>query len=131
MSITAEQLEHALRRDLQRLVPRIDDQDLWEGLYTTLANWTWRHQGSAEGHVALSWKRTEELINDLRAGAGLPPMTLAQTGGEGIPDPTITGELDRLGWEASPLDTSRHDDNHLDSPEDEPRTPPNSPIPRR
>jgi hypothetical protein len=130
MTMTAEQVEHALRGDLQRLAKRFADQDLWEGLYRTLGNRTWYHQARPEGHAALSWERTEELVNALRARAGLEPIELAQTGSEGLPDPRVAGELERLGWRSTPLDATRPDDADLDGPEDELRTPPSMPIAR-
>jgi hypothetical protein len=52
-------------------------------LYRALANRTWHHEEATGGHVALSWRRAEEVVNDLRATVGAAPLTLAQTGGEG------------------------------------------------
>ena len=56
-----------------------------------------------------------ELINDLRKRRSRPPLTLAQTGGEGEVSSTVGAELGALGWSSTELNTSRHDDEHLDS----------------
>jgi hypothetical protein len=74
--------------------------------------------------VALSWKRAEELINAVRRGLGVPPLQLAQTGGEGTVDRTTREAFEPLGWSIEPLDTSAHDPVHLDSPEDPARRAP-------
>jgi membrane protein DedA with SNARE-associated domain len=124
MARTAEDLERRLRADLARLDDRLVDADFCGRLYRTLANRTWSRRGDDGVHVALSWKRTEELVNGLRRDRGEPPLVLAQTGGEGFAHPRVMAELERLGWTGGPLNTGRHDDAHLDSPEDEPRTPP-------
>ena len=123
MTESPDHLERLLRLELERVNDRLADQDLYDELYRTLVNRAWSHPRH-EGHVALSWKRAEELVNDLRAERGLPPMTLAQTGGEGFPDGTVAQLLGEHGWTSEPLDTARHDDAHLASPADPPRTPP-------
>jgi hypothetical protein len=121
---TPEELEETLRGDLRGITDEIRRQDLWDELYRALTNRRWYRAGVDGAHVALSWKRTEELINELRAEHGLPPVELAQTGGEGTLDETVARMLDRLGWTSQPEDTDQHDPDHLDSPEDQPITPP-------
>jgi hypothetical protein len=112
--------ESALEADLERLGDRLDDEKFCRDLYRALADRTWRSSDGPEGHVALSWKRAEELINDVRKRRSKPPLTLAQTGGEGEVSSTVGAELGALGWSSSRLNTSRHDDEHLDSQADQP-----------
>jgi hypothetical protein len=121
---TPEALEEMLREDLRRIAGEIRRQDLWDELYRALTNRRWFRAGVDGVHVALSWKRTEELLNELRAEQDLPPVALAKSGGEGTLDETVARLLDSLGWTSQPEDTSQHDDQHLDSPEDQPITPP-------
>ena len=121
---TPEELEEILRADLRGIADEIRRQDLWDELYRALTNRRWYRAGVDGVHVAPSWKRTEELINELRAEHDLPPVELAQTGGEGTLDETVARMLDSLGWTSEREDTSDHDDQHLDSPEDQPVTPP-------
>jgi hypothetical protein len=109
-----------LQSDMQRLEHRMRDEKFARELYRALADNRWTKEGET---VALSWKRAEELINAVRRGMGHPPLTLAQTGGEGQVDDTVRAEFEALGWRIEPLDTSRHDDAHLDSPEDAPPPP--------
>ena len=126
MTTSAEELLDALRADLRRLDQRLDDADFAGQLYRGLANRTWRRDGAGDGtHVALSWKRAEELINQLRGERGHDELTLAQTGGEGEVSGAVTEELTRLGWRSQPLNTDRDDPAHVESARDEPRTPPN------
>ena len=76
--------ERALLADLRDLQERFADDEFMGDLYRALANRMWHHQGSTAGdHVALSWRRAEEVVNELRAIADAQPLTLAQTGGEG------------------------------------------------
>jgi hypothetical protein len=106
-----------LQSDLQRLEDRLRDEKFARELYRSLADNRWEKDGEV---VALSWKRAEELINALRRGHNRPPLQLFQTGGEGEVSDTVRAELERLGWRFEPLDTSRSDPAHLDSPEDSP-----------
>ena len=125
MTTSAEHLEDELVQDLRKIGDRLGEADLWDELYRALADRRWfRASDGPARHVALSFTRAEELVNGLRAERGRAPLELAQTGGEGVLDPGIARELEALGWASEPLDTSRHDDAHLDSPQDEPRTPP-------
>jgi hypothetical protein len=125
MTTTAEELERALRADLDRLGDRVVDEDFAGELYRALANRAWRRAADGgDAHVVVSWKRAEELVNDLRAKHGAEPLELAQTGGEGELSDDVERELGRLRWTSRPLHTGRHDDQHLASPADEPRTPP-------
>ena len=70
--------------------------------------------------MSLSWKRAEGLVNSVRDGAGLEPLALDQSGDEGRPTPRVQQALADLHWEREDLNTSRHDDAHLDSPRDPP-----------
>jgi hypothetical protein len=111
-----------LQSDLQRLEDRIRDEKFARELYRALADNRWEKDGEV---VALSWKRAEELINALRRGHDRPPLELDQTGGEGEVSNTVRAELEPFGWRITPLDTSRRDPSHLDSPADPaPRYPP-------
>ena len=120
MTADTDSLERQLLHDLQRLGDAITDDSFAEELYRGLANVRWRKPGSGEGHVAVSWRRAEEIVNELRAQAGQGALTLAQTGGEGEVSDRVGDRLGRHGWRSRPLDTSRHDDRHADSPSDPP-----------
>ena len=109
-------LERELANDLAALGERFADEEFSTELYRALTNNVWRKRGGPDGHVSFSWSRAEELVNGLRAHAGQPPLTLAQTGGEGEISDLVEEELSRIGWTARPLNTGRRDDRHLDSP---------------
>jgi hypothetical protein len=123
--MTPEELERHFRDDLRRLGRLLEDEDFCRELYQTLANHKWRHPVVAgDVQIALSWKRIEEIINELRVERGEQPMTLAQTGGEGTESPWALEQLEHLGWSGGPLDPSEHDDAHVESPPDPSRMPP-------
>jgi hypothetical protein len=128
MAITAELLEQKLRHDLRHhLADRLSRDDKFvRELYQGLTNRVWRRKGHDDGdvHIALSWERAEELVDDVLKELGKAPVALAQTGGEGTLTDDVEQELGGRGWVSEPLDTSRHDDQHLGSPEDQPVTPP-------
>jgi hypothetical protein len=106
-----------LQVDMQGLEDRMRDEKFARELYRALANNVWTKDGES---AALSWRRAEELINAVRRGHGAPPLTLAETGGEGTVDSSIREAFEPLGWTIEPLDTSRHESVHLASPEDPP-----------
>jgi hypothetical protein len=113
-------LEAELIDDLTTLGDRLVDEEFDGELYRTLTNTRWSKR-DWRGHVSLSWTRVEDIINALRETHGREPMTLAQTGGEGEPDDDAAARaLADLGWTCSPLNTSRHDDAHVESPPDAP-----------
>jgi hypothetical protein len=112
-------LERQLATDLTLLGDRFVDGEFCTELYRALAGCA-LSSDAHPGHVSLSWRRAEDLVNTLREGAGREPMTLAQTGGEGDVSSTVAGELRELGWTARPRDPSRHDDAHVGSPADPP-----------
>lgn len=86
-----------------------------------MTNRAWRLADEAgPAHLTLSFKRAEELINDLRRAEGEAPLVLAQTGGEGELSDTVAGELERLGRVSEPADTDHRDEWHLWSEEDPP-----------
>ncbi len=123
--VPPEELEAQLRADLHEIRERVADEKFARELYRALADRAWHRADAYDvGHVVLSWKAAEELINELRAEVGRPPMVLAQTGGEGELDDDPERELGRLGWRSHPARTDQHDPGHLRSPEDPPRTPP-------
>jgi hypothetical protein len=106
-----------VQADMQRLGDRMRDERFSRELYRALADNKWSKEGES---VALSWKRAEELINAVRRGLGERPLELAQSGGEGTVDRSVREAFEPFGWRIEPLDTSRHDPAHLDSPEDPP-----------
>ena len=117
--MTAETLESELRRDLAKLGDRFADEKFSTELYRALTNNAW-HKDGHQGHVALSWRRAEEIVNELRGDHHAEPLTLAQTGGEGEVAGTVAGELAGIGWRSHPLNTGRHDDAHVSQPEESP-----------
>lgn len=119
MPATPEELEQELVRDLEQLAERFADEEFSTELYRALANNVWRRDGG-EGGISLSWRRAEELVNDLRGRHGQRRLELAQTGGEGEVSELVRDELGRLGWSARPLDTDRHEPQHLESEESPP-----------
>jgi hypothetical protein len=119
---TAAQLEFELFRDLETLGERLADEEFSSDLYQALANTIWRKPDILEGHVSVSWKRAEEIINEVRARRGHAPLALAQTGGEGGVSALVARELGALGWKVEPLDISSSDPDH--------RTRPKSPPPQ-
>jgi hypothetical protein len=121
----SEHLEGQLRDDLRDAADRLADDQSSADVYRALTSRIWFKGDAGEG-VALSWKRAEELVNELRAAVGREPLELAQSGGEGDVSAQVEEALGGRGWRSKPLDTSSHDERHLDSPEDEPRTPPNA-----
>ena len=120
MSGNAELLEQELLRDLATLEQRFADEQFSTELYRALTNNVWRKGAAPGGHVSLSWRRADELVNELRARYGQEPLTLAQSGGEGEVSELVADELGRLGWSVRALNTSRHDTGHLGSPESAP-----------
>ena len=117
---TTTDAERALEADLHALEPRLGDERFATGLYRALTNRTWRRSDDPARAVALSWKRAERLVNELRERAGHPALTLEQTGGEGELSDGVEAELEALGWQSRPLDTSRHQEHHSPEPESPP-----------
>jgi hypothetical protein len=116
MSETAETLEHALARDLHALGNRFVDEEFSSDLYRALAGRAWSKDG-AEGRVALSWTRAEQVVNEQRLRIGYEAL-LAQTGGEGEVTDLVAGELAKLGWRAD--QRARSDPDHLSRAESPP-----------
>ena len=115
MAERTETLERQLVNDLQTLGDLVQDES-WHGdLYKSLAGVSWFRAG---GHVSLSWKRAEELVNEIRAKHDQPRLTLARTGGEGEVADRVADALAGLGWTPKPLDTSRHDEAHVEGSTD-------------
>ena len=120
MSAGAETLEHELVADLATLGERFVDDQFSDELYRALASTVWTKAGGPEGHVSLSWRRAEQVVNELRGRHGREPLALRQTGGEGDVAAGVGRTLAELGWRAARLDTSRHDEQHLTQPESPP-----------
>ena len=116
----AETLERELVNDLASLEERFADEEFSTELYRALAGDTWTKDGGPPGHVALSWSRAEQVVNELRGRHARQPLALAQTGGEGEVSCVVADELGRLGWRSRPLNTSPHDAQHLAQPESPP-----------
>src|SRR3954464_6242962 len=110
-------LERELAHDLMVLGDMVADDSFYPELYRGLAGVRWARDG---GHITLSWKRAEEVVNALRAQHDRDPLELAQTGGEGEVSDRVAEALGGTGGAAGPRDTSRHDDAHVDSPHDAP-----------
>jgi hypothetical protein len=115
----ADDLERELIDDLTSRGERLADEEFSTDLYRALAGNALSKDGRA-GHVSLSWRRAEDIVNGLRESIGREPLVLAQTGGEGDLSSTVADELARLGWQALPRTTSEHDDDHVSSPPDPP-----------
>jgi hypothetical protein len=111
MPLSNEALERELANDLQTLGDLIHDESFYPELYKSLAGVPWARDDS---HIALSWKKTEELLNEVRARHDKPKLRLAQTGGEGEISPRVADALEPLGWTPGAA-TPRHDDAHIDS----------------
>jgi hypothetical protein len=107
-------LERLLLDDLDVVGDRAADERFCTQLYRALANRVWRTPDrDPAGRLSPTWQRAEWLVNEFRARAGRPPLTLAQTGGEGEVARTVEDELGRFGWRSQPLDTARDESAHL------------------
>jgi hypothetical protein len=115
MPADTDDLERQLVDDLTGLGDRMADERFGHELYRALTNNEWKREGT-DGAIALSWTLADRLINDVHAAHGRPPMTLAQTGGEGDVSRTVQEVLGELGWSHRPLDTSRNDPRHVSEP---------------
>jgi hypothetical protein len=110
---STEELERDLANDLQTIGDLVHDDSFYPELYRGLAGVSW--QRADEGHISLSWKRAEEVVNLLRAEHGHAPLELAQTGGEGDVSARVADALSGLGWTPHALDTHHRDPGHIDS----------------
>jgi hypothetical protein len=114
MAVSTETLERELLNDLRTLHNMIHSDDSFdEELYRALAGVEWHRSGG--GHVSLSWKRAEKVINEQRAEHDRAPLTLAQTGGEGEVSERIANALSHQGWRQRPAQPGRHDDSHVNT----------------
>jgi hypothetical protein len=102
--------DRELFRSLEQLGDRLTDERLARDLYRALADRVWRRDGY---EVSVSWKRAEEIINELRANLGEEPLTLAQTGGEGELTERVREAIEPLGWRTEPLDTDDAQAHHV------------------
>ena len=112
----ASQAERELIEDLQTLEEDMWDESFATELYRGLTRRTWRRPQRPEAAVALSFKRAERLVNELRERVGHPPLALDQTGGEGEISDRVLRELEDRGWRPEPLDTSAHQEHHVAEP---------------
>jgi hypothetical protein len=119
MPMSTEELERHLLNDLQTLGDLVTDESFHHELYRALAGPRWFLDGEGGGHVAMSWKRAEEAVDNLRSEHGREPLALAQTGGEGEVSDRVAGALAQLGWHARPA-TAGHDDAHVDAEPEHP-----------
>src|SRR3954469_3909250 len=102
MAASTETLERKLLNDLQTLHDLLQSDDSFdEELYRALAGAQWHREGEG-GHVTLSWKRAEEIINEQRSRHDREPLTLAQTGGEGEVTERVANALRDQGWRPRP-----------------------------
>jgi hypothetical protein len=112
MTADTETLERALLDDLQHVRERFADEEFSHKAYRTLTRDKLSKRDVATGHVTLSFKQAEELINDFRRGLDRPELTLAQTGGEGEVDPDVRAALEQRGWHIAPARTGGNDPQH-------------------
>ena len=120
MSEFTETPERALVEDLRDIGPALDDDRLGRDLYRALASRALSKRGT-EGHVALSWKRAEEVVNAARRLNGYDSIEgLAGSGGEGEVSHRAQGALDAIGWVSQPENTGRNDPRHRSSHEHAP-----------
>src|ERR1700755_1221239 len=114
MAFNPEELERRLLNDLTTLGDLVpDDDSFYEELYRGLAGPRWFLDDDG-GHVSLSWRRAEEIVNTLRAEHGREPLTLAQPGGEVECSAGVAAALAALGWHPRPP-VAGHDDAHVDA----------------
>jgi hypothetical protein len=113
-------LERELLADLDGLGDRLADERFCADLYRALTRTTWSKRDVLDDHVALSFARAEEIVNELHARHSRPQMELSQTGGEGEVAASVAAELERRGWHAAPMDTGSHDEGHLARPRQPP-----------
>jgi hypothetical protein len=116
-----ETLEQRLAADLRSLADDLLNDNQTRDLYRALTRTRWSR---GDGAVSLSFTAAEELLNELRDELGQPALDLAQTGGEGDVEDWVAEALAEHGWAVEPLDTSRHDDAHLESAGGAPPTEP-------
>jgi hypothetical protein len=114
MPMSTEELERRLLNDLQTLGDLVEDDAFHHELYRGLAGTRWFLDGEDGAHVAFSWKRAEEAVNNIRSEHGRAPLALAQTGGEGQVTSHVADALETLGWHARPA-TAGHDAGHVDA----------------
>jgi hypothetical protein len=104
-----DRTEAALLGDLETLDDGLRDEKFCTELYRALAG---GHLTKDGGAAAPSWSRAEEIVNRLRTQAGLEPLSLAQTGGEGEASDDALRALQERGWRWRPRDTSVRDTAH-------------------
>jgi hypothetical protein len=116
-----ETRERALVDDLRQLGhDPLADEQLVRDLYKAIAGRALFKRG-AEGHVTLSWKRSEEALNLARGAHDLPPIEgLARSGGEGEVTDRGREALEAINWISQPENTDRQDPAHVSSPADPP-----------
>lgn len=118
MTASVETLERLLMEDLGRLGDRLADDRLCADLYRAMTNRSLSKRApGAEGHLALSWSRAEQIVSSVRATHAQPPLSrLAQSGGEGEVSDRAGAVLADLGWNVDPVSTTQRDDRHVSRP---------------
>jgi hypothetical protein len=117
-------LERLLLDDLDVDGDRAADEKFCGELYRALTRSVWRNDRDPEGELSPSFQRAEWLVNEWRVRHGQEPLLLAQTGGEGEVDRTVSDVLTRLGWTQRPLRTDRDEASHLGLDPSPPPSPP-------
>jgi hypothetical protein len=127
MTTAPSQAEIALIRDLERLGEQVREDWFAVELYRALAGRRWRRR-DAPGVVNLSWRRAEQIVDDLRRVAHAPQLSLAQQGGEGQLSDDVERALGERGWVSEPEDTDERDPAHTDAAPDLPPQPDPAPT---
>jgi hypothetical protein len=122
MTTPASRAEIALLREVERLGDRVCEDWFAVELYRAMAGRRWRSQ-NGDGAVALSWRRAEQVVDDLREAYHAPALSLTQRGGEGRLSEDVDRALRAHGWVSEPMNPDEHDPVHTDAaPEMPPRS---------
>lgn len=121
MTTPASRAEIALLREVERVGDRVCQDWFAVELYRALAGRRW-HPENADGAVSLSWRRAEQVVDDLREAYHAPALSLTQRGGEGQLSEDVERVLREHGWVSEPMNPDEHDPGHtVAAPELPPR----------